>query len=61
MATHARRCIEALDGQQQDITMLWWLREPRWLQRFKAGSDLLDWAVNIMKVGRAVQIGRAHV
>jgi hypothetical protein len=54
MATHARRCIEALDGRQQDITMLWWLREPRWLLQFKAGSDLLDWAVNTMKVGRAV-------
>ena len=50
MATPARRCIEALDAKQQDITMLWWLRHPHWLKLFKAGTDLLDFATNRMKV-----------
>lgn len=46
----ATRCIEALDSNQQDITMLWWLQQPKWLQQFKAGRDLLDWATNTMGV-----------
>lgn len=46
----AARCIEALDLKRQDITMLWWLQHPKWLQQFKAGRDLLDWAVNTMGV-----------
>jgi len=46
----ATRCIEALDAKQQDITMLWWLQQPEWLQQFKAGRDLLDWATNQMGV-----------
>lgn len=50
MASQARRCIEALDSRQQDITMLWWLRKPKWLQQFKAGLDLMDWAGNVMKL-----------
>ena len=46
----ATRCIEALDSNQQDITMLWWLQQPKWLQQFKAGRDLLDWAMNTMGI-----------
>lgn len=42
--------MAALDSQQQDITMLWWLQQPKWLQQFKAGRDLLDWAINKMKI-----------
>lgn len=50
MATQAQRCIEVLDSKQQDITMLWWLRKPKWLMQFKAGLDLLDWAGNTMRI-----------
>ena len=42
--------MQALDSRLQDITMLWWLRQPQWLQQFKAGRDLLDWAINTMGV-----------
>ena len=49
----ATRCIEALDSRQQDITMLWWLQQPKWLQQFKVGRDLLDWATNTMRVSPA--------
>ena len=54
MAAEARRCIEALDSRQQDFTMLWWLKRPRWLKLFKAGMDLLDWATNTMSVPERV-------
>ena len=54
MAAEARKCIEALDGRQQDITMLWYLKEPSWLKNFKAGLELLDWSVNIMEVQERV-------
>ena len=54
MAAEARKCIEALDGRQQDITMLWYLKEPGWLKNFKAGLELLDWSVNIMEVQERV-------
>ena len=54
MADQARRCIEAMDGRRQDFTMLWWLKRPRWLTLFKAGTDLLDWVTNKMAVPERV-------
>jgi len=59
MTAEAMRCISALDERQQDITMLWLLKEPRWLEEFRMGMDLLDWARNIMKVPFAVCRGEA--
>ena len=59
MTAEATRCISALDERQQDITMLWLLKEPRWLEEFRMGMDLLDWARNIMKVPFAVCRGEA--
>jgi hypothetical protein len=59
MAVHARQCIEALDKQRQDITMLWLLKEPDWLERCKAGRELKDWALNIMGVPTALSRGEA--
>jgi hypothetical protein len=57
MATHARRCIEAMDKQRQDITMLWWLKRPDWLKQFRMGLELLDWAGNTMSVPHSVSKG----
>ena len=34
--------------------MLWLLKDTRWLEEFRMGMDLLDWARNIMKVPFAV-------
>jgi hypothetical protein len=54
MSDHALRCIAALDKHRQDITMLWWLKQPKWLAQFKAGRELLHWAQNIMEVSGRV-------
>jgi hypothetical protein len=54
MADHARRCIEALDSNRQDITMLWYLKQPGWLQNFKVGRELVSWSTNIMEVRESV-------
>lgn len=50
MADQAQKCIQALDSKRQDITMLWYLKKPEWLNNFKVGRELLDWAENIMEV-----------
>ena len=57
MAAQARECIEALDARQQDITMLWSLKNPAWLRNFKAGRELLDWSANIVGVPESVSKG----
>lgn len=43
MAEHATRCIEAMDKEGLDYTMLWLLTHWDWLQRFKFGRELLTW------------------
>jgi hypothetical protein len=58
MASDAAKCIQALDDQQQDITMLWMLKKPSWLIQFKAGRDLYDWARNIMHVSEAAMTSK---
>ena len=53
----ARRCIEALDANRQDITMLWLLKDVNWLERCKAGRELTDWVRNIMQVPTKIASG----
>jgi hypothetical protein len=43
MSEAARRCIEALDARQQDISMLFLLAHTAWLERFEAGEKLVTW------------------
>jgi hypothetical protein len=57
MALMARRCIEALDGKGQDITMLWLLKDMHWLERCKAGRELTDWVRNTMEVPTKIASG----
>lgn len=50
MADAARRCIAALDAQKQDISMLFLLSKPAWLERFAAGRILIEWLRNDVKL-----------
>ena len=50
MVEAARRCIAALDSKKQDISMLFLLSQPDWLQRFPAGSRLVDWVRGEVKL-----------
>jgi hypothetical protein len=50
----ARGCINALKMRGLDYTMLWLLKSPEWLARFRAGLDLLDWVRNEMKLHPSV-------
>lgn len=53
----ARRCIEALDANRQDYTMLWLLKRVEWLEQCKAGRELTDWARNRMEVPMTIASG----
>lgn len=58
MATDmARRCMEALDRNGQDITMLWLLKDVEWLEQCKAGRELTDWVRNRMEVPTKIASG----
>jgi hypothetical protein len=46
--------MERLDANNQDITMLWLLKRPQWIQQCKAGRELVDWLENIMGVPQRV-------
>lgn len=59
MADDARKCMEALDRNKQDITMLWLLRHVEWLEQCKAGRELTDWARYRMQVSLKVASGDA--
>lgn len=54
----ATRCIEELDKHRLDITMLWLLKHPEWLERCRAGRDLTSW-VRMMQVPMHIAKGEA--
>lgn len=54
----AMQCIQRLDSKQQDITMLWLLKNPEWLERCRAGRDLTSW-VREMQIPMRVAKGEA--
>ncbi len=43
MTDHAQRCIAAMDESRLDITMLWLLKQPEWLEQCRAGRELTNW------------------
>ena len=50
MAEAARRCMAELDGNRQDISMLFLLSHVEWLERFPAGEKLVEWVRTRVKL-----------
>lgn len=50
MTEAAAQCIQALKASQQDISMLFLLKELDWLRSFSAGIALVDWIRYDMKL-----------
>ena len=50
MTEAAAKCIQALREKQQDISMLFLLKNWNWLISFKAGAELTDWVRYKMKL-----------
>ena len=57
MTEEAQRCIRELDRKRQDITMLWLLKDTKWLERAKATRELRGWVQNTMGVTLGVARG----